>query len=68
MNTMAICQNCGNTWVADTNMPVKKKNNMVWWVLGWIFFFPIPLGILIYRFVKKYLDSNVEIQNNSVES
>ena len=27
----------------------KKSNNMVWWVLGWIFFFPIPLTILLVR-------------------
>ncbi len=27
----------------------KKNNNMVWWVLGWIFFFPIPLTILLVR-------------------
>ena len=27
----------------------KKNNTMVWWVLGWIFFFPIPLTILLVR-------------------
>lgn len=27
----------------------KKKKKMVWWVLGWIFIFPIPLTILIAR-------------------
>ena len=26
-----------------------KNNNLKWWVLGWIFFFPIPLTILVYR-------------------
>ncbi len=25
------------------------KNNMVWWVLGWIFFFPAPVMVLIWR-------------------
>ena len=27
----------------------KKKSNIVWWVLGWIFIFPIPLTIIIAR-------------------
>ncbi|WP_407724890.1 hypothetical protein [Ruminococcus sp. JL13D9] len=27
----------------------KKKSKMVWWVLGWIFIFPIPLTIIISR-------------------
>ena len=30
--------------------PAPKKNKkMVWWVLGWIFIFPVPLTILIAR-------------------
>lgn len=27
----------------------KIKRNMIWWVLGWIFMFPIPLTILIWK-------------------
>ena len=27
----------------------KKNKKMVWWVLGWIFIFPIPLTIIISR-------------------
>lgn len=27
----------------------KKKKTMVWWVIGWILFFPIPLTILLAR-------------------
>ena len=27
----------------------RKKKNLVWWVLGWICFFPVPLTILIWR-------------------
>ncbi|MBR4623070.1 MAG: Ig domain-containing protein [Clostridia bacterium] len=27
----------------------QKKKNIVWWVLGWIFIFPIPLTILLIR-------------------
>ena len=36
-------------------VPDKKKNNMIWWVLGWIFFFPAPVTILIAR--SKKLDT-----------
>lgn len=27
----------------------QRKKNMIWWVLGWIFFFPAPLTILIWK-------------------
>lgn len=27
----------------------NKKDNTIWWVLGWLFFFPIPLTILVCR-------------------
>lgn len=27
----------------------RKKKTIVWWVLGWIFIFPIPLTIIISR-------------------
>lgn len=30
-------------------VPKKKRNKMVWWILGWIFIFPIPLTIIISR-------------------
>lgn len=30
----------------------RKSKNLKWWVLGWIFFFPIPLTILIVRTKK----------------
>ena len=29
--------------------PAPKKSFLLWWVLGWIFCFPIPLSILIGR-------------------
>lgn len=29
--------------------PKKKNSKMVWWVLGWIFIFPIPLTVLMVR-------------------
>lgn len=37
-------------YYAYQSQPAPKKNKkMVWWVLGWIFIFPIPLTILISR-------------------
>lgn len=27
----------------------RKKNNLKWWIIGWIFCFPIPLTILIWK-------------------
>ena len=30
-------------------VPKKKSSKMVWWVLGWIFIFPVPLTIIISR-------------------
>ena len=30
----------------------RKHKNMVWWVLGWIFLFPVPATILIVRSKK----------------
>ena len=27
----------------------RKKDNLKWWIIGWIFCFPIPLTILIWR-------------------
>ena len=37
-----------NTTATRTNSS-SKKSNLKWWVIGWIFFFPIPLTILVYR-------------------
>ena len=30
----------------------RKRKNMIWWVLGWIFMFPVPLTILIVKSKK----------------
>ncbi|MDO4468106.1 MAG: hypothetical protein Q4C49_14080 [Bacillota bacterium] len=27
----------------------KKKYKIIFWILGWIFCFPIPLSLIIYR-------------------
>ncbi len=47
--TTGICMDCGNTWYANTTNAAPKKSNTVWWVLGWIFCFPVPVMILIWR-------------------
>lgn len=39
--------------------PAKNKSKMWLWVLGWLFMFPIPLSILIYR--SKNLSKNIRI-------
>lgn len=33
----------------------RKRKNLKWWILGWIFFFPIPLTIIIWK--SKWPDS-----------
>ena len=39
----------GNQWVPQQQVCQPKKRNTLLWVLGWILFFPIPLGILLWR-------------------
>lgn len=48
--TVGFCQDCGHTFL-PSNQPMQeqKKNNKIWWVLGWIFFFPAPVMVLIWR-------------------
>ena len=49
--TVGFCKDCGYTWYPST--PYETKNtsngNLIWWVLGWIFFFPAPVMVLIWR-------------------
>lgn len=49
--TVGFCKDCGYTWNADgsTNTSNAKKKGTNWWVIGWIFCFPIPAMILIWR-------------------
>lgn len=48
--TVGFCKDCGHTWyTSNMESDVPKKNNMLWWVLGWIFFFPAPVMVLIWR-------------------
>lgn len=37
----------------------KKKSKIVWWALGWVFIFPIPLTIIITR--NKKLKTGVKV-------
>lgn len=47
--TVGYCKDCGYTWYPNEASGTPKKNNMIWWVLGWIFFFPAPVMVLIWR-------------------
>ncbi len=54
--TVGFCKDCGHTWYTDSDTfttqateIVKKTNPLVWWILGWIFFFPAPVMVLIWR-------------------
>ena len=51
--TVGFCNDCGYTWYPDSASGalngVPEKSNLKWWVLGWIFFFPAPVMILIWR-------------------
>lgn len=64
--TVGFCKDCGFTWypseeeVVPNKKVEPKKNNMVWWVLGWIFFFPAPIMVLIWR-KKNTWDIKVKI-------
>ena len=53
-------QNEAQVMSAYTYQPApKKKSKIVWWVLGWIFIFPIPLTIIIAR--NKKLKTGVKV-------
>lgn len=48
--TVGFCKDCGYTWYPNTGYtePPKKRNTLLW-VLGWLFFFPAPVMVLIWR-------------------
>lgn len=59
--TVGFCKDCGYTWYPssyDTNR--ANNNNMVLWVLGWLFFFPAPVMVLVWR-KKNTWDLKVKI-------
>ena len=51
------CPNCGYTPLRQNNTAYNPPQtavsgsgcNIIWWILGWIFLFPIPLTILMVR-------------------
>ena len=47
--TVGICSSCGFTWYPNLEEEAVTNNNMIWWILGWIFFFPAPVMVLIWR-------------------
>ncbi len=52
------CPNCGylpaerESAPAEAEPAPKKRGSLVWWILGWIFLFPLPLSLLIARSKK----------------
>lgn len=48
--TIGFCKDCGYTWEPQRIKSTSPaKSNTVWWILGWIFFFPAPVMVLIWR-------------------
>ena len=47
--TIGFCKDCGTTWNVDGNSSTVTKRKTWAWVLGWLFIFPIPLTILLFR-------------------
>lgn len=60
IRTVGICKDCGYTWYPAGDSKPPEKNNTIWWVLGWIFFFPVPVMVLIWR-KKNTWDIKVKI-------
>ena len=58
--TVGFCKDCGYTWYPSGANSAPQKNNLVWWILGWIFFFPAPVMVLIWR-KKNTWDIKVKI-------
>ena len=53
-STVGVCKDCGYTWHATDNLDQPKKKNTIWWVLGWIFCWPVPAMVLIWRKKNKW--------------
>ncbi len=60
LRTVGFCKDCGYTWYPSGANSAPQKNNLVWWILGWIFFFPAPVMVLIWR-KKNTWDIKVKI-------
>ena len=48
-------------YTAQPQPTPKRNKKIVWWVLGWIFIFPIPLTILIARNQKLKIGAKIGI-------
>ncbi len=60
--TIGICNDCGNTWVPNQK---NEKQSSIWlWVFGWLFFFPIPLTVILAR--SKKLSKKAKIISISI--
>lgn len=47
-STVGVCKDCGFTWSTQGDEQPKERKTWLW-VLGWIFCFPIPVMVLIWR-------------------
>lgn len=47
--TVGICSDCGFTWYPNAETESQSGNYLALWILGWIFFFPAPVMVLIWR-------------------
>lgn len=52
--TVGVCQSCGHTYeIKETPLTMEKPHNEpknLWlWILGWIFCFPIPLTVILFK-------------------
>lgn len=52
--TVGFCKDCGYTWYPQGSGPASQNNNLLWWILGWLFFFPAPVMVLIWRKKNKW--------------
>lgn len=48
-DTYGYCKDCGYSWCRANNGSVAFGPELMLWIAGWVFFFPIPLSILIFR-------------------
>ena len=50
IRTVGVCKDCGHTWFTDSGQyEQQKKSSLILWILGWLFFFPAPIMVLIWR-------------------
>lgn len=62
-STVGVCKDCGYTWQVEGS--ATKKRHTLLWILGWLFCFPIPITILIWRKQNKW-DKKIKIAVTAV--